>query len=72
MDKKINSTTSNFQDADDLNKIITLNIENFLKNHTREGANASQQNMAARRDSWNPLIMKNQNLDNSANQSSRV
>ena len=36
-----------------------LNIENFINNHIGDEATGRQQNMAARRDSWIPIDMKN-------------
>jgi|GEM_PF-4591945 len=72
MKKNVSPLESNFQDADALNKTIALNIENFLNNHIREGAKGSQQNMAARRDSWNPIAMKNIDGSNLLGQNSRI
>jgi hypothetical protein len=72
MKKNINPLESNFQDTDALNNAIALNIENFLNNHVREGAKGSQQNMAARRDSWNPLAMKNIDNNNLSGQNPTI
>jgi hypothetical protein len=42
------------EDAEDAES-VAANIERYLNNHTREGGQAWQMNMAARPGSWQPL-----------------
>lgn len=66
MKQKTDSIAPNFPYSVAFKDQIALNIQNFYKNHLREGVVGSGQNMAARKNSWTPLDMKNQSPNQSA------